>query len=117
FVVVGSLPLNLLFRKRNKYFTDHVDYMVELACFNLFVNAIILSLFAGFTGFGKYLDELVLTGIFISTNLYFLIRSNRQFYKEKGWRQIVKSIVMILFLKVALEVYRAILFFITIYTL
>ncbi len=59
----------------------------------------------------------VLTGIFISSNLYFLVRSSKEFYKEKGWRLIVKSLVMILFLKVALEVYRFILFFITIYSL
>jgi hypothetical protein len=117
FVVVASLPLNLLFRKRNKYFTDHVGYMVELACFNLFINAIVLSVIAAFSGLGKHLDELVLTAIFISTNLYFLIMSSREFYKEKGWRLVVKSVVMILFLKVALEVYRSILFFVTIYSL
>lgn len=117
FVVVASLPLNLLFRKRNKFFNDHVGYMVELACFNLFVNAIVLSLIAAFTGLGKHLDELVLTAIFISTNVYFLIRSSQEFYKEKGWRLIVKSIVMILFLKIALEVYRSILFFVTINSL
>jgi hypothetical protein len=117
FVVVASLPLNVLFRKRNKYFTDHVGYMVELACFNLFVNAIVLSVIAAFSGLGKQFDELVLTGIFISTNLYFLIMSSREFYGERGWRLIVKSLVMILFLKIALEVYRSILFFVTIYSL
>lgn len=117
FAVVASLPLNLLFRKGGKYFTDHVDYMVELASFNLLVNAIALSLIAALTGLGKYMDELVLTVIFISTNLYFLIMSSREFYKEKGWRLIVKSIVMMLFLKVALEIYRSILFFVTIYSL
>jgi hypothetical protein len=117
FVVVASLPLNILFRKRNKYFTDHVGFMVELACFNLFVNAILLSVVAAFSGLGNHLDELVLTAFFISTNLYFLIQSNREFYKEKGWRLIVKPIVMIFFLKVALEVYRSILFFVTISSL
>lgn len=117
FVVVASLPLNFFFRKKNKYFTDHVGYMVELACFNLLVNAFALSLVAAFTGFGKYLDERVLTAIFISTNLYFLIMSSREFYKEKGWRLIAKSVVMILFLKIALEIYRSILFFVTISSL
>ena len=28
FVVVASLPLNLLYSKRNRYFTDHIGYMV-----------------------------------------------------------------------------------------
>lgn len=117
FVVIASLPLNVLYWKKNRYFTDHVGYTVELACFNLFVNAIVLSIFAAFLGAGKYLDETVLTIIFICTNLYFVLRSGHQFYGEKGWRLILKSIVMILFLKLSLEVYRAILFFITLWSL
>jgi hypothetical protein len=117
FVVIGSLPLNLLYRKRNRFFTDHIDYMVELACFNLLVNAITLSAVAAFTGIGNYLNETSLTIFFISTNLYFLMRSSAQFYGEKGWRLVVKSIIMMLFLKVALELYRSILFFVTIWSI
>lgn len=117
FVVIGSLPLNLLYRKRNRFFTDHVGYMVELACFNLFVNAIVLSILAGFFGIGKYLNELSLTIIFISTNLYFLIRSGFEFYDEKGWRLILKSMLMVVVLKIALEFYRLVLFFVTIWSL
>lgn len=117
FVVIASLPLNLLYYKRNRFFTDHIDYMVELACYNLLVNAIVLSIIAAFTGIGNYLNETSLTILFISTNLYFLIRSSAQFYDEKGWRLVTKSIVMMLFLKVALELYRSILFFLTIWSI
>jgi Protein of unknown function (DUF3667) len=113
FVVVSSLPLNLLYWKKNKYFTDHVTYAVELASFNLFINTIVLTLIIRLIGGGSYLDETALTVIFIITNLYFALRSGNAFYHEKGWRLILKSIIMILFLKVALEVYRAILFFVT----
>jgi len=116
FVVIASLPLNILYLKRNRFFTDHVGYMVELACFNLFVNAITLSILA-FFGLGKYLSEEVLTVIFISTNLYFLLRSGNIFYQEKSWKLVLKSVLMIAFLKIALEVYRAILFFVTIWSL
>jgi hypothetical protein len=116
FVVLGSLPLNLLYRSRNRFFKDHIDYMVELACFNLFVNAIVLSLVAPL-GVGAYLNEITLTGIFISTNLYFLLRSGAEFYRETGWKLVLKSVTMILFLKIALELYRAILFFVTIWSL
>jgi hypothetical protein len=115
FVVISSLPLNLLYRRRDRYFTDHVGHMVELACFNLFVNAIVLSALAAFLGLGKYLNELSLTLIFVTTNLYFLIRSGHEFYKEKNWRLVLKSILMVLFLKVTLELYRSILFFVTIW--
>ncbi|MBI3218753.1 MAG: DUF3667 domain-containing protein [Bacteroidetes bacterium] len=116
FVVIASLPLNVLYWKRNRFFTDHVGYMVELACFNLFVNAIMLSVLA-FFGLGKYLSEEVLTAIFIATNLYFLLRSGNIFYQEKNWKLVLKSVMMIAFLKIALEVYRAILFFVTIWSL
>jgi hypothetical protein len=117
FVVLGSLPLNVLYRKRNRYFSDHVGYMVELASFNLFVNAICLTILTTVLGLGHYLDEFVLTFIFVSTNCYFLLRSGVVFYKERGWRLVLKSLIMLLFLKLALEVYRAILFFITLVTL
>ena len=117
FVVVSSLPLNFLYWKKNKYFMDHVGYAVELACFNLFINTIVLTLIMRLIGGGGYLDETALTVIFIVTNLYFVLRSGHTFYHEKGWRLILKSITLILFLKVALEVYRAILFFVTIVSL
>jgi len=117
FVVIASLPLNFFYYKRNRFFTDHIDYMVELACFNLLVNAIVLSILASFTGVGKHLNETSLTIIFISSNLYFLIRSSAMFYNEKGFLLVFKSVVMILFLKIALEVYRSVLFFVTIWSL
>jgi hypothetical protein len=117
FVIVGSLPLNLLYWKKNRYFTDHVSYVVELACFNLFINAILLTILAGFFGLGHYLNEEILTIIFIGTNLYFLLRSSYLFYEERSWRLVLKSALMIVCLKVALEVYRAILFFVTMWTL
>ena len=117
FVLISSLPLNFLYRKRNRFFTDHVGYMVELACFNLFVNALCLSIFAAFLGLGKHLNAFSLTLIFISTNLYFVVRSSHEFYKEKSWRLVIKSILMVLFLKIALELYRVVLFFVTIWSL
>lgn len=117
FVVFASLPLNALYAKRNRFFTDHIGYMVELACFNLFINTIILTLISHFLGFGHYLTENVLTGIFISTNLYFLLRSGWTFYGERNVMLVLKSVLMILVLKVALELYRSVLFFVTIWSM
>ncbi|HPW63719.1 MAG TPA: DUF3667 domain-containing protein [Cyclobacteriaceae bacterium] len=113
FVILSSLPLNLLYWKKNKYFTDHVTFAVELACFNLFVNAIVLSVIVRLVGIGNYLNETSLTIIFIITNLYFVLRSSHTFYQEKGWRLLVKSFTLIVFLNIALEGYRSILFFVT----
>ncbi|MBX2896311.1 MAG: DUF3667 domain-containing protein [Cyclobacteriaceae bacterium] len=115
FVVISSLPLNVLYWKKNKFFMDHVGYAVELASFNLFINAIVLTIVVRLLGLGSYLDETILTAIFISTNLYFVLRSSYTFYHERGWRLLIKSVILILFLKVALEVYRSVLFFVTIF--
>ncbi|MBS1490601.1 MAG: DUF3667 domain-containing protein [Bacteroidetes bacterium] len=116
FVVLGSLPLNILYRKTGRFFTDHIDYVVELACYNLLINALLLTLLASM-GLGKFLNEYTLTGIFVTTNLYFLIRSGKIFYRQQGIWLVLKSFLMIVFLKMALEVYRAILFFITLWSL
>ncbi len=117
FVFLASLPLNGFYRKRNRYFIDHVGFMVELACFNLFVNAILLTLMTRVFGLGAYLNEISLTAIFFITNLYFLLRASAVFYHERSWKLIVKSGIMLLILKVALELYRALLFVITMWSL
>jgi Protein of unknown function (DUF3667) len=117
FAFLGSLPLNFFYWRKKRFFSDNVSYMVEVACFNLFVNAIVLTIVVSVFGLGKQLDETVLTIIFICTNLYFLFRSSHEFYGERGWRLVLKSVVMILFLKVALELYRMVLFFVTIWSM
>ena len=122
FVLIAALPLALIFRKKNRYFTDHTALSVELACFNIFVNAIflsgllwVLSKLFNWSGssLGEYLNDDTFTVIFISTNLYFIYRSARTFYQQKGKRLILKSMAAILGLFLALEAYRFILFFVT----
>jgi hypothetical protein len=122
FVILASLPLSLIFRKKDRYFTDHVTLSVELACFNIFVNAISLSallwvvnLLLRFSGSGweGYLNDTTLTVIFVSTNLYFLYRASQAFYGQKGLSLITKSLLGIVGLFLALEGYRLMLFFVT----
>lgn len=126
FVWVASIPLSLIFAKRNRYFTDHVALSIELACYNIFVNAIFLSgiLFVlskifrwSGTTLGDYLNDTTLTIIFISTNLYFIYRAARTFYGQTGKMLILKSVFGILGLFFALEAYRLILFFVTFYSI
>lgn len=126
FVWLASLPLSIIFRKRNRYFTDHVALSVELACFNIFVNALVLSVillvlstifkWSG-TTLGSYLDDTTLTIIFISTNLYFIYRAAKTFYGQTGKSLIVKSMLGIVGLFLALEAYRLLLFFVTFYSI
>lgn len=115
FAVLASLPLNLFYRKRNRLFGDHVGLMVELACFNIFVNALLMTVAAKFLGLGKILDENIYSIIFIVTNSYFLIRACFTFYRERGLMLIAKSLLMLGILRVALEVYRFILFMVTVW--
>lgn len=117
FVVIASLPLNYIYKKRNRYFNDHLGYCVELACFNLLINTLLLKVVILVLGIGHYIDDFTLTSIFILTNLYFLLRSGNLFYGQTGWKLFLKSVIMILFLKIALEIYRALLFFLTILSL
>jgi hypothetical protein len=90
--------------------------MVELACFNLFVNALLMTLAAQFLGLGHYLDDDLLLIIFIGTNSYFLLRASYTFYNQRGIKLLAKSLVMIAILKIALEAYRFILFLVTIWS-
>jgi hypothetical protein len=44
FVVLAALPLSLIFRRKNRYFSDHMALSIELTSFNLAINAIGLTL-------------------------------------------------------------------------
>ncbi len=123
YVLLASIPLALIYHKRkNRYFTDHVTLSVELACFNMFVNAITLSallwlvsrlLKASDLPWQSYLNDNTLTGIFVTTNLYFIYRASATFYRQHGITLVVKSVLVVLGLFLALEVYRLLLFIIT----
>jgi hypothetical protein len=122
FVFLAALPLSLIFRKKNRYFTDHATLAVELVSFNIFINAIVLSVLLwvasrlfrwGELNWNEYLNDGSLTVVFVLTNLYFLYRAARNFYAQQGKRLILKSLAGILGLFLALEAYRFILFLIT----
>lgn len=126
FVLLAAVPLSLIFRKKNRYFTDHTALAVELACYNIFVNAIFLSALLWMlsklfqwsgSGLGGYLNDTTFTIIFVSTNLYFIYRASRTFYEQKGKRLIAKSIGGIIGLFLALEAYRLMLFFVTFWSI
>lgn len=122
FVVVAALPFSIIYRKRNRYFADHIALSIELAAFNLAMNALFLSLFLiivnklirwTHTGWEKYLNDFTLTIIFILTNLYFLFSAGNIFYGQRGYKLIIKVLMGLIGLFMALEVYRLILFLVT----
>lgn len=126
FVLFAALPLSLIFMKKNRFLTDHAVLAVELTCFNLAVNTIALTIVLwigtrllkwGELTWGTFIDDIALTGIFVATNFYFLWRAANTFYSQKGKRRIIKAILGILGLFVALEAYRFVLFFVTLWTM
>jgi hypothetical protein len=126
FVILASLPLSLIFRKKDRFFTDHLALSVELTSFNLAINAISLSVVLVIMNklfkwsnvtWGNYLNDLTLTIVFVLTNLYFIFIAANSFYNQKGKRRIVKALLGVFGLFLALEVYRFLLFFITVWSL
>ena len=126
FVVLASLPLSLIFRKKDRFFTDHLALSVELTSFNLAINAISLSVVLVIMNklfkwsnvtWGNYLNDLSLTIVFVLTNLYFIFIAANSFYNQRGKRRIVKALLGVVGLFLALEVYRFLLFFITVWSL
>lgn len=126
FVVLASVPMMIIYRKKNRYFTDHLTLSLELTSFNLAMNAILLSVFLMIVnkilhwtqaGWEKYLDDFTLTLIFVLTNVYFLFRAGRTFYQQQGKILLLKVVLGMLGLFVALEAYRLILFLVTFWTL
>lgn len=126
FVILASLPLSIIFNKKDRFFTDHLALSVELTSFNLAVNAIGLSVVLiltnklfkwGNLSWGNYLNDVTLTFIFVATNFYFIFISARTFYSQRGKRRIVKALLGVFGLFLALEVYRFLLFFITVWSL
>jgi hypothetical protein len=126
FVLIAALPLSIIFARRNRYFTDHLALSVELTSFNIAINAIgltfllwLLNLILRWTGGGleRYLNEITLTIIVAMTNLYFIFGAAKTFYLRRGKRHIIGAIAGILGLFLALEAYRFILFFVTVWAL
>ncbi|MBL0744370.1 DUF3667 domain-containing protein [Chryseolinea lacunae] len=122
FVVLASVPLSLIFRKKNRFYTDHVALAVELTSFNMALNAIGLSLIFlvfsklfhwGHFTWGTYLNDITLTLIFIATNVYFIFRAAKTFYNQKGKRLVIKAMLGVVGLFLALEAYRFVLFIVT----
>jgi hypothetical protein len=117
FAVLASLPLNLIYRSRQRYFTDHVGLAVELVCFNLLINVLLLTAIVSLFGLGNWLDDTALTVIFATSNIYFLLRSGYVFYEQRGAGLVLKSILMLGVIKLALDAYRIILFYLTLWTM
>ncbi len=117
FAILASLPLNLIYRSRQRYFTDHVGLAVELVCFNLLINVLLLTAIVSLFGLGNWLDDTALTVIFATSNIYFLLRSGYVFYEQRGAGLVLKSILMLGVIKLALDAYRIILFYLTLWTM
>lgn len=125
FIVIASVPLSIIYRKKKLYFTDHTALAVELASFNLAINALLLSaifwiLNTAFnwaeSGWIQYLDDLAITVIFVITNTYFLWEASKTFYHQRKLTRHLKVFLGLIGLYLSLEVYRLLLFFVTFFS-
>ena len=122
-----SLPLALLFYSRKSFYSDHLMIALEYNSYNLFVNNIFLPLpifpvlflsqYLAHINIKPYLNDQTFSFIILLTSFYFFINAFKRFYGGKTVVIILKTIVIFLFLFIILELYRFILFFITIWTI
>lgn len=122
FVLIATLPMPLIFRHAGRYFTDHAALAVELASFNLALNALVLNflawgathlLTAAGSSLGGYINEASLSSIVALTNMYFLVSATRTFYGRPLWPAVLRSLLMLGWLFVSLQLYRFLLFWVT----
>lgn len=61
----------------------------------------------------SYINDRFFGRLFMVINFYFLVRAIREFYMQKWWVAVIKSVALVLCEGYVLFVYRALLFFIS----
>ncbi len=124
FVLIATLPLPLIYRRKDRFFTDHAALSVEMAAFNLAVNALALNLIAWILStlfsvlglsLGGYINEATLSIVVAATNFYFFMAASRSFYDLSGWSMVWRSLFMLGLLWISLQAYRFLLFWLTLW--
>lgn len=127
-VFIFSAALALMNRKKTTFYADHLTLSFEFMSFSVIYSTILLSflihslILAGGV-FGADLrwivlqENLFLFPTLVFLTLYFLIRAQRNFYRN-GWvGAILKSITLFGMFFITVQVYRFILFIVTIWSL
>jgi hypothetical protein len=108
------------------YFFDHLLFSLEFNSFMLIINSVLLpNLFVLIIKLGKTVGmdwDVLLTDNFFSiisviTIAYFLLRGQLLFYKQKWFWAIPKIILLAYLLQLSVDLYRMMLFYVTMWFL
>jgi hypothetical protein len=108
---------------KKRLFVDHLTINLELMTFVLLFAVQVQGLFL--LVLRKYIprlgnelvSEFMISGIVILLLFYFMYRAERTFYQFERWRSILNALLSIVCFVIILYVYRAILFFITFWSI
>jgi hypothetical protein len=120
-VFLLAVPLFLINYDRKLYFVDHLCVSFEFNAFFIFVNmigvSIILKIFLTTARLLEYspsfINDRFFFRLFIVTELYFFLMAIPTFYGKKGWVAVVKSVAMLFCVGIVINLYKGILFFIS----
>lgn len=122
FVFAGFLMI--INYSKQVYFFDHLLFSLEFYSFSLIVNSIVLpNLFyqviklarVAHLDWSLLLDNMLFYLITVIGLAYFLIRGQYNFYKAKWYWIIPKTAILILLLTVSIDLYRMVLFYVTVW--
>jgi hypothetical protein len=125
-VFMFAILFSLVNFKRSLYFANHLYFAFEFTSFFLFVNMIMLSVLVTAAFYvahwlGADLDGVIgdnfFTWVFALTTLYFLIRGLRTYYRQKWVWAIGKSLLIIFCATYVFTFYKALLFYLTMWTI
>ncbi|MCW5910077.1 MAG: DUF3667 domain-containing protein [Cyclobacteriaceae bacterium] len=125
-VLVMTVTHMALNYSKENYFFDHLLISLEFYSFHLLVNmlilpAIILLLVKAVATWGWDWNNLLQDSVFsipvYGLILYFLIRAQLTFYKQKWYWAIPKAIILFYLFTETIQLYRKMLFYITVWTI
>ncbi|MBN8653910.1 MAG: DUF3667 domain-containing protein [Cytophagales bacterium] len=120
-VVLFAIPLMILNYRKHLYLADHLYLSFEFNAFFIFVNMILLSTLVGILFLlpikSAFINDVFFSRVFALTTFYFLLRAQSEFYAQRWWVAITKSIVLTFSLQYVFSAYKGILFYITMWTI
>jgi hypothetical protein len=110
--------------KSKWYFADHLYLSFEFNTYFLFLNMILLSIIvsiifviANFFNWTLRFNDAFFTVVFAITSAWFFIRALRTYYSYSWWRTILTTCGLLICLRFVMDIYRGVLFFITMWTI
>jgi len=120
-VIYFSVPLWLVNIRKNLSFFDHLTVSLELMSLIILLSFIALTwlyyVIVKLTGFAELMSDAYLSVPAMLIALYLFYRVEKNTYGHRAFRSIAKSALLIFCLLICMQLYRASLFFITMWTL